>query len=55
MGDMCLVHSVRIHNGGIYNMKHNPMLTFVILPFQGIIITKLILDINSTHVLIIVH
>jgi hypothetical protein len=55
MGHMCVVHSVRIRNGGIYNMKHNPMWTFVIPHFQGIIITKLILDINSTPMLITMH
>lgn len=50
-----LVHNVGVHRGGTYDMEYDLMQPFVIAPLLGIIIVKLILDINSMHVLLVMH
>ncbi len=55
LGHMCLVHNVWVHNGGINDMEHYPMPPFVIMHSQSIVSRKLILHINSTHVLLVMY
>jgi hypothetical protein len=50
-----LVHDVGVHNGGINDMEHYSMPSFVVMHLQSIISTKLILHINSTHVLLVMY
>jgi len=50
-----IVHNVRVHNGGINDMEHYPMSSFVVMHLQSIISTKLILHINSMHVLLVMY
>jgi hypothetical protein len=50
-----LVHNVGVHHGGTYDMEYDLMQPFVIAPLWGIIIMKLILDINSMDVLLVMH
>jgi hypothetical protein len=38
---MHIVHIVRVHNGDINDVKHDLMSSFVIMPLQGAITTKL--------------
>jgi hypothetical protein len=55
LGHMCLVHNVWVHNGGINDMEHYPMPPFVIMHSQSIVSRKLILHINSAHVLLVMY
>jgi len=50
-----IVHNVRVHNGGINDMEHYPMPSFVVMHLQSIISTKLIVHINSMHVLLVMY
>jgi hypothetical protein len=50
---MHIVHVVRVHNGDINDVKHDLIPSFVIMPLQGAITTKLMLDINFAHAFII--
>jgi hypothetical protein len=50
-----LVHDIGVHNGGINGMEHYSMPPFVIMHLQSIIYTKVILHINSTHVLLVMY
>jgi hypothetical protein len=50
---MHIVHIVRVHNGDINDVKHDLMPSFVIMPLQDAITTKLMLDINFAHAFII--
>jgi hypothetical protein len=50
-----LVHYVGVHNGGINDMEHYLMPSFVVMHLQNIRSTKLIIHINSTHVLLVMY
>jgi hypothetical protein len=50
---MHIVHIVRVHNGDLNDVKHDLMPSFVVMPLQGAITTKLMLDINFAHAFII--